>query len=99
MSDANLLSTAKVEAVLRSTLKALADGKSQMYDLAENARQECHRLKVELEQLKVDVNHAIRTVEILEKQFQRARNQLYQISRDYEQHSEREHAAVYKEAE
>lgn len=99
MSDANLLSTAKVEAVLRSTLKALADGKSQMYDLAENARQECDRLKVELEQLKVDVNHAIRTVEILEKQFQRARNQLYQISRDYEQHSEREHAAVYKEAE
>ncbi|NLM38636.1 MAG: histidine kinase [Firmicutes bacterium] len=99
MSDSNLLSTARVEAVLRSTLKALEQGKSQMYDIAEHARQEYYRLQAELEQVKQAVSQAIRQVESLDKQFKQARTRLYEISRDFEHYSEGDQAQAYKEAE
>lgn len=99
MSERALLSTARVETILRDTLKALEQGKNQMYDIAEHARQEYDRLKAELEQVQVDVGQAIRTVEALEQQFKHARIRLYQVSRDFQQYSEQDKAHAYKEAE
>ena len=94
MNDANLLSTARVEAVLRSTLTALEQGKSQMYDIAEQARNEYHRLQAELEQVKRAVSQAIRQVESLDRQFKQARVRLYELNRDFEHHTEGDQAGV-----
>lgn len=99
MNDANLLSTARVEAVLRSTLTALEQGKSQMYDIAEQARNEYHRLQAELEQVKRAVSQAIRQVESLDRQFKQARVRLYELNRDFEHHTEGDQADAYKIAE
>ncbi len=45
MSDRTLLSTVRVENILRDTLDALEQGKNEMYDIAEHARQEFERLQ------------------------------------------------------
>src|SRR5690554_1210817 len=93
------LSPQRVEEILRKTLRALENGKSQMYDVAESARQECNRLHSKLEQLNMDMQQIIKNVERLEKVFHKSRVRLYQINRDYEQYSEKEKADVYGEAE
>ena len=99
MTDHSLLSTARLEAILRDTLNALEQGKNQMYDIAENARQECLRLQAELEHVQAEVSRAIRTVEVLEQRFQQARIRLYQMNRDFDQYTEQQKADSYREAE
>ncbi|HHT73208.1 MAG TPA: sensor histidine kinase [Firmicutes bacterium] len=99
MSDRTLLSTVRVENILRDTLDALEQGKNEMYDIAEHARQEFERLQAELEEVQVDVGQAISTVEVLEQRFKHARIRLYQMSRDYDHYSEQDKANAYREAE
>lgn len=99
MTDRSLLSTERLESILRDTLQALEQGKNEMYNIAESARQEYDRLQAELEQLQTDVDQAIRTVEILEQKFKQARIQLYEVSRDFDRYTEQDKANAYREAE
>lgn len=93
-----ILSTKVLEDILKETISALEDGRSQMFEVAEVARQECDRTEEILKEVRLQTQQAILTVEQLEKEFARIRFRLYSVNKDFQDYDEDTKKAVYEEA-
>ena len=97
--QSEFLSTKTVEEILKRTLNALEEGKTQMYDVAEAARHEHNRVQQNLDQVRSEIQQAIHDVENLERKFNHFRVRLYHVNKDYELYSDNEKRSIYEEAE
>lgn len=93
-----ILSTKTLEDILQRTRGALEDGRTQIFEVAEAARQECTRTESVLNAVRLEMLQAISDVEDLTKKFNRIKVQLFKSNRDFQEYSEREKQAVYEEA-
>ncbi len=94
-----LLSTKMLEEILQRTRQALEEGRSQVFEVAEAAQEECTRTEVVLQTVQSEMEHAIVEVEELTRRFAVVRVELLRSNRDYEQYSEAEKQRIYEEAE
>lgn len=94
-----LLSTKMLEEILQRTRQALEEGRSQIFEVAEAAQEECTRTEVVLQTVQSEMEHAIVEVEELTRRFAVVRVELLRSNRDYEQYSEAEKQRIYEEAE
>lgn len=94
-----LLSTKTLEDILQRTRQALEEGRSQIFEVAESARQECTRTEVMLQTVQVEMDQAIADVERLTRRFAQIRLELLKVNRDFQYHSEQEKREIYEEAE
>ena len=83
MTD-KILSTKVLEDILKETISALEDGRSQIFEVAEVAREECNRTEETLREVRLETQQAILLVEQLEKEFNQARFRLYTVNKDYQ---------------
>ncbi len=89
----------QLDLILDRTLKTLEDGKTEIFDIAENARKEAERVRSELEKIKADTTELIRQVDQMEVINKKARLRLLEVSRDFEYYTEDEIKTAYEKAE
>jgi len=93
------LDVAKLDKIIKRTIESINASKSEIYDIAENARRECRRLEEELKQLKQQVKELIETVEIIETQLKESKRKLMLANKNFEKHDQQELKEIYEKAD
>lgn len=87
-----------LDRIIDRAVKALEKGKTEIFDITENARQEAERLKDELEDVKEKTKKIIEEVDWLEKMEKNARFRLMVVSRNLKEFTEEDIKEAYEEA-
>lgn len=87
-----------LEKIVSETLSAIEKSKTQIYDIAENARSETERVKNELVEIQRQVMFTIDQVDNLERLEKAARIRLMELSRNYDKYSEDDVKQAYERA-
>lgn len=82
------LDTKSIDRILKKTLSAIETGKRQIYEIAEAARNEYHRLLQDVEKIKAETEEIIYQVDRLEREERKARLRLMEVSRDFRKYTE-----------
>jgi len=96
--DMPLVEITALDRVLKETVRSLERGKEQIFEIAEQARDEYRTVQRDVERLKKDVYDKIREVDQLEKRDQQARLRLMEVSRDFKKYSEEDVKDAYDRA-
>jgi len=93
------IDVAQLDRIVKKTLKAINESKSEIYDIAENSRKECKRLEDELNALKDQVSRLISEVEVLEVALKESKRKLMLINKNFENYSQEELRQAYEKAD
>ncbi|NMB20352.1 MAG: histidine kinase [Firmicutes bacterium] len=93
-----LLSTRTLEDILNRTLGALEDGRAQIHDVAQAARDECRRTEVLFQAVQAEMAEAISDVEALTARFARIKLDLFESNKNFQEYSEQQKKMIYEEA-
>ena len=85
----------ELDKVIKKTIKTIEEGREQIFDIAENAREELHKIKREIDEIRAKVIITIDRVEKLVKDEKSARVRLMNVSRDFSKYSEKEIKEAY----
>lgn len=89
----------KLDSIIKKTIEAINNSKSEIFDIAENARRECKRLEEELRLLKEQVKELIDTVEILDAELKESKRKLMLVNRNFGRYSQEEFQQAYDRAD
>lgn len=84
-----------LDKIIKKTLSSIEKGEKQIFEIAENARDEYNRVKQELEEVKVEVKGVIERVDQLEVQEKKARLYLMKVSGNFHKFSGSEIQEAY----
>ncbi|HOQ01146.1 MAG TPA: sensor histidine kinase [Acetivibrio clariflavus] len=90
---------ANLDRIVKKTIEAINNSKTELFEIAESARKECERLKKELEELKERAAHLIDEVEFLENKLKQVKRQLMIINKNFDKYSEEEAKQAYEKAD
>lgn len=93
-----LLTTKTLEDILNRTMAAIKDGRSELFEVAQAAQEECNRIEEILKNVQLEMNQAIYDVEELTRKFNQMRHSLYTSNKEYEHFSEEEKKSIYEQA-
>lgn len=91
--DINIL-----DKIVKNTIAAVENGKTQIYDIYEAARNEVENIKKDVERTKQETVSIIFTVDDLEKKERRSRLKLMEVSRNFSVFTEEDIKTVYDDA-
>lgn len=89
----------KLDKIIKKTIEAINNSKTEIYDIAENARRECKRLEEELKQLKEQVRMLIETVELIEVDLKESKRKLMLVNRNFSKYTQEELKEAYEKAD
>lgn len=89
----------KLDKILKRTIDNIEQSKSEMYDIYENAQKEYHKLKNEIDKLKIEINHSIQLVEKYEKELIKSKFDLMEISKSFNEFSQVEMEIIYNKTD
>lgn len=92
------LDISQLDEIIESTISAVEKGQNQIYKIFENTKQECERLELELQKIKILVKETVEAVDKLIKLEQKAKQRLVIVSRNFEKYTEEDIRAAYEEA-
>ena len=92
------LDTKMLDTAIQSTLKAIEDGKQQVFEIAESARKEGIAMRKDLVLIQQQVQETVGEADRLENAYRKARLKLVEVSRDYNKYSEDEIKQAYDDA-
>lgn len=95
----NKIDVAKLDRIVKKAIEAINNSKTEIYDIADNARKECKKLENELKQLKEQVRELIETVERMEIELKESKKKLMHASKNFSQYSQEELKGVYEKAD
>lgn len=87
-----------INIILSKTIEAIEESKEAIFEIAENARKECAKVKKQLEDIKQRIQGTMKEVaeiEILEKN---SRRRLIEVSRDFNKYKENDIKIAYERA-
>ncbi len=87
-----------LDRIVKTTIDAVEQGKTQIFDIYEAARNEVENIKKDVERTKQETVAIIFTVDDLEKKERRSRIKLMEVSRNFSIYSEDDIKAVYDDA-
>jgi two-component system, NarL family, sensor histidine kinase DegS len=87
-----------IERVLQNATEAMENGKYQLFEISEAARQEHTALKRELERVFQELDATIGNVDQLEADYRRSRVRLVEVSRDFQRYTEKDIREAYEQA-
>jgi two-component system, NarL family, sensor histidine kinase DegS len=88
-----------LDQIIKKTIEAINSSKGEIYDIAENARNECRRLEEELRQLKTEVRELIDNVKRLEKELVESKRKLASVNKNFEKYTQEELKEAYEKAD
>ncbi len=98
MDNLKLIDSKLLDDILRETLDDIEKSKTQIFDIAENARKECERIKKELHKVKKETLEIVEKVDEFEKLEKKARNHLAYVSSNFKNFDEKNIKKAYDEA-
>ncbi|WP_352418840.1 sensor histidine kinase [Proteiniborus sp.] len=84
--------------IIEKTITTIDSGRKEIFEIAENARKECERIKNELTSIQQKISLFILEVEQLEREERRAKAKLMMVSKDFSRYSEEDIRLAYEEA-
>lgn len=87
-----------LDGVIKRTIETVETSKDQIFDIAENARQQGNSLKLDLHELREEISKVIQKVDALELAYRKSRNRLVLVSRNFHQYTEEDIRIAYEEA-
>ncbi|MGB9904198.1 MAG: sensor histidine kinase [Desulfotomaculales bacterium] len=94
-----VLDISELDRVIKDTLAVMEKARSQIFDIAETARQEFYRLQQELDQVAEEIKKTIARVDELEEKEKKARFRLMEVSRDFRRYREEDIKEAYETAQ
>ncbi len=88
----------RLDKVLTQVVDVLEKGRGEIFDIAEECRNQCVAMEVELEELKQETGKVIAEVEKYKKLLQSARLRLVEVSRNFHSYSEDNIREAYEKA-
>lgn len=89
----------QLDKILRRTIDNIEQSKNEIYDIAEHAQQEYHKLEKELTELKEQIISTIELVDSFEKSLKKSKLELMQINKNFDKYSQEEMKAIYSKAD
>lgn len=96
--ESNAVDIKMLDKIVKNTLSAIEESKSQIFDIYEAARNEMENVKKDVERVKQKTADIIFAVDELEKRERRARLRLMEVSRNFRVYKEEDIKAAYDEA-
>lgn len=90
---------ARLDKIVKKTIEAINNSKTEIYDIAESSRRECKRLDEELDMLKRQVTQLISEVDVLEVALKESKRKLMLINRNFSNYSQEELKEAYEKAD
>ncbi len=87
-----------LDKIVKNTISSIRDGRGQIYDVYEMAREEMENVKRDVERVKNETAEIIRKVDELERDERKARIHLMEVSRDFKTRTEEEVRQAYEAA-
>lgn len=88
-----------LDKIVKNAIKVIEDGKTQIYEIAENSRDEFLRLSTEVYALKIEASSLIEVVDELEKKEYKARLHLAEVSQNFKKFTEDDIKEAYTKAQ
>lgn len=88
----------QINKILKKTMKAIDEGKQEIFEISEITRNECSEVKKELEKLQDKIKALIKEIEILENQERTSRKVLLTVSREFSIYTEEDIKIAYENA-
>jgi len=88
----------KMNDIINSTIETIEKGKNEIFEIAENSRNECRSIEIELELIKRKASKIICEVDEQEINVKKSRQKLMQVSRDFNKYKEEDIKEAYEEA-
>lgn len=92
------LDLSMLDGVIKKTIETVENGKYQIFEIVEQARQESEHLRQEIEQVREEVNQVIENTDRLEREFRRSRQHLSVVSQNFKQYTEDDIRKAYEQA-
>jgi len=89
------LGTKTLDTIIKDTITAVENSKSQIYEIYEAARNEMEHVKKDLERIKQETIEIIFKVDELEKRERRSRLKLVEVSRNFAVYTETDIKSIY----
>lgn len=94
-----IINVAQLDKIIKKTIQAINESKSEIYEIAEISRRECKRLEDELIELQEQVKQLISEIEVLEVALKESKRLLMLMNKNFEQHTEEELKEAYEKAD
>lgn len=98
MSTTDALDFTQLDSVLKKTIQTVEGSKEQIFDISENARNECQVIRDELKRMKTEADEVIRQTDELERKFKLSRHRLVEVSRNFNRYGEDHIKQAYEAA-
>ena len=95
----NKVDIVKLDKIVKKTIEAINNSKTEIYDIAEGSRKECKRLEEELILLSKQVRELIESVEVTEQQMKDSRQRLMLFNRNFSKYTQEELKEAYEKAD
>jgi Signal transduction histidine kinase len=89
----------KLDQIIKKAIEAINNSKTEIYDIAENARRDCKRQETELKELQENVKTLIQTVESIENELKESKRKLLLVNKNYSNYSQEELKDAYEKAD
>jgi two-component system, NarL family, sensor histidine kinase DegS len=87
-----------LDGVIKRTIETVETSKTEIFDIAENARQQGNSMKLDLHDLRQEISKVIQKVDALELAYRKSRNRLVLVSRNFHMYTEEDIRIAYEEA-
>ena len=87
-----------LDKIIKKTIASIYDGRGQIYDVYEMAREELDNVKRDVDRVKDETAAIIYKVDELERNERKARIHLMEVSRDFKNRTEEEIREAYDDA-
>ncbi|MGE7272694.1 sensor histidine kinase [Brevibacillus panacihumi] len=87
-----------LDGVIKRTIETVETSKTQIFDIAESARQQGNSMKLELHELRQEITKIIQKVDALELAYRKSRNRLVLVSRNFHMYTEEDIRVAYEDA-
>ncbi|HJV47291.1 MAG TPA: sensor histidine kinase [Bacillota bacterium] len=98
MDKGNDLDFSILDSVLKKAITAVESSKEQIFDIAEEARDESYSIQQELEKIKREVSEIIFQTDTLDRQFRLSRARLVEVSSNFRKYTEEDVRQAYEKS-
>lgn len=87
-----------LDGVIKRTIETVETSKTQIFEIAESARQQGNSLQLELHEVRQEISKVIQKVDAMELAYRQARTRLALVSRNFHMYTEDDIRVAYEEA-
>lgn len=90
---------ARLDNIIKKTIEAINNSKTEIYDIAESSRRECKKLEEELNSLKQQSKQLIEEVEALELKLKASKQKLMLANKNFSNYTQEDLRNIYERAD